>query len=118
MSNKNYIIADSSIHGKGVFAKRNLYKGDKIGLGINFVFGLWPLITEYLGIWINHCDTKDGKGGSNVGLEWDESIEAYGNEGDGWYVVANRDIKKGEELYLDYSETPWYIEGPLDHYTC
>jgi len=116
--NTNYIIADSSIHGKGVFAKKKLRKGERIGLGINFIFGLWPIITDYLGGWINHCDTKEGNNGSNVELKWDESLEAYVNEGDGWYIIAKRDIKKGEELFLDYSKTPFYIEGPQDHYTC
>ena len=111
---ENYVIKDSSIHGKGVFAQRNFKKGEKIGLGISFIFGLWPLITDYLGAWINHC----GPTGSNVELEWDDSIQAYEEEGEGWYVSAKKDINKGEELYLDYSDTPWYIEGPQDHYTC
>ena len=37
---KIYEIKDSSIHGKGVFAAEDLKKGDRVGLGIQFIFGL------------------------------------------------------------------------------
>ena len=113
MSSK-YVIADSSIHGKGVFANKNLSHGERIGLGINFVFGIWPVITPYLGGLVNHCPSHK----SNIELEWDESLEAYEGEGEGWYLVVKKDVKKGEELLLDYAKTPFYIEGPQDHYTC
>ena len=107
-----FVIADSSIHGKGVFANKDLYKGERIGLGINFIFGLFPLITNYLGSWINHCDK------SNVELEWDDSLDAYIKEGEGWYLIANKNIKQGTELLLNYNNTPFYIEGAQDYYTC
>jgi hypothetical protein len=112
--NRNYEIKESSIHGKGVFATKDLNKGDKIGLAIAFVFGIWPFITNYLGSWVNHC----GCDKSNLELLWDESDESYNNEGMGWYLVANKDIKKGSELLINYANTPFYIEGPQDYYTC
>ena len=119
-----YEIKDSRIHGKGVFAAKNLKKGERIGLAISFVLGIWPSITSYLGSWVNHCDRDK----SNIVLVWEESdmydeSNCYDNsnhnceEGIGWFFEAKKDISRGDELLLDYSETPFYIEGPQDHYT-
>ena len=110
----NYEIKASSIHGNGVFASKDIKKGDKIGLAISFIWGIWPYITDYLGSLVNHC----GCDKSNLDLVWDESDEAYNHEGTGWYFVANKDIKKETELLINYSNTPFYIEGPQDYYTC
>ena len=110
----NFEIKESSIHGKGVFASKNIKKGDKIGLAISFILGIWPHITSNLGSWVNHCGCEK----SNLELFWDETDEAYNNEGIGWYFVANKDIKQGTELLINYVNTPFYIEGPQDYYTC
>ena len=114
MTISTFIIADSSIHGKGLFANKNLKKGERIGLGIKFIFGIWPMITPYLGSWINHCNKESNK--HNTRLEWDDSLEAYEAEGEGWYLITTKDVKKGDELLMDYADTPFYIEGPQDHY--
>ena len=111
---KIYEIKDSSIHGKGVFAAEDLKKGDRVGLGIQFIFGLFPSITGYLGCWVNHCSSAK----SNLILVWDESDEAYYDEGVGWYFEVKNNVLEGTELLLDYADTPFYIEGPQDYYTC
>lgn len=111
---KNYDIRDSSIHGKGVFANRNIKEGETIGLGIAFILGIWPYITDNLGSMVNHCGCEK----SNLVLKWDESDKAYNGEGIGWYLVAKKDIDDGAEMFLNYSNTPFYIAGPKDYYTC
>lgn len=111
---KNYEIKNSSIHGKGVFASKSINKGEKVGLAISFIFGIWPHITNYLGSWVNHCGCEK----SNLELFWDESDDAYNGDGIGWYFIAKKNITKGSELLIDYSNTPFYIEGPQDYYTC
>lgn len=101
-------IKESSIHGKGVFSTKPIKKGERIGLAIHFIFRLLPMITDDLGVWINHCPSTNPK--SNAILEWDDD--------DGWYLVASKNIKKNEEIFMDYADTPFYIEGPQDYYTC
>lgn len=112
----NFEIKDSSIHGKGVFSTKSLKQGERIGLAIRFVFRLFPVITDDLGVWINHCPVSNKK--MNAILEWDDSDKAYSESGVGWYLVASKRIKENEEIFMDYADTPFYIEGPQDYYTC
>ncbi len=113
---KNFEIKDSSIHGKGVFSSKHIRKGEKIGLAIHFMFRLFPVITDDLGVWINHCSSSNKK--TNSILVWDDSSEAHNTNKVGWYLVASRNIRENEEIFMDYAETPFYIEGPQDYYTC
>jgi SET domain-containing protein len=108
-----FVIKDSKIHGKGVFAKKNLKKDEIIGIGIRFVLGFIPYITDDFGSLINHCER------SNTKLVW-YYADDKGKETPemGWYIVASKPVKKGEELLLNYSNTPFYIQGPLSHYKC
>jgi SET domain-containing protein len=111
-----FVIKDSKIHGKGVFAKKNLKKNEIIGLGIRFVLGFIPYITDDFGSLINHCEQ------SNTKLIWfyanDEELKGMKNPETGWYIMASKPVKNGEELLLNYSNTPFYIQGPLSHYKC
>ena len=111
---KKYEIRQSSIHGNGVFATKDLKENERYGLAIHFYFGVWPIITSYVGAWINHC----GPDKVNTLLVWDDSDEAYDKGRIGWYFQTSKAVKKGEELLMDYSNTPFYIQGPLDYYTC
>ena len=85
----------------------NLTVGQTVGVGIKFERWLgiipWPQITEDLGVWINHSSDP------NAELQW-VSYNAT------WEIVTISPIRKGEEITIDYAETPIYIEGPLPHY--
>ena len=99
-----FVIGKSRIHGNGVIAVQKIYAGQSIGEGIVFVWHLLvplPIVTEHLGKWINHSSTP------NTGLRWRNGA---------WHLVANRDVMRGEEMTLNYADTPWYIEGPQPDY--
>lgn len=101
-SNNCYYIDKSSIHGNGIFVNKDLNKNKPIDVGIDFgILGMIPYVTPSFGSLINHSYQP------NTYLKWKNKK---------WYVVASRNIKKGEEITLDYNNTPWYIKGPEPNY--
>lgn len=88
---KKYYVSDSPIHNKGVFAKQNLKQGDEIGLlhTINELYSDYSF--EELGHYHNHSNNSNCHN------------ELIGNKR---YLVASKDIKKGEELTTDYTLQP------------
>jgi len=94
---KKYYVGDSSIHNKGVFARENLKKGEEIGL----LHTINELYTDYsfeeLGSYHNHSDNPNCHN------------ELVDNRR---YLVASKDIKKGEELTTDYRLQP-DLEQPV-----
>lgn len=90
-SEKKYYISDSDIAGKGAFANKNLKKGETIGLlhtineiGFSYTF-------EELGRMHNHSENPSCHN------------ELKNNKR---YLVASRDINKGEELTTNYRLQP------------
>ena len=100
-----FYIGPSQIEGKGVLATRTLQKGERIGEAI--VYEPWfgwlpiPMITEHLGVWVNHSYQP------NAELRWINYA---------WQIVTIKQVKRDDEITVDYSHTPWYIEGALAHY--
>jgi len=94
-----YYFSKSQIHGQGAFAKRQFAPDEPIEAGIYF-FLFFPIITKF-GSMINHSYNP------TCNLKWINGK---------WYVVANKILKPHEEITLDYRNTPWYIEGPREHY--
>lgn len=94
----NWYVAKSAIHGNGVFAARSFLAGEKIDTGIEFFLFLLPIITAF-GRKINH--------------QWTPSAQLRYNSQDHTYDVhAKNDIEHGEEITLDYRDTPFFIDGP------
>lgn len=94
-----YELRDSDIHGKGVFATESIKNGDQIGVPLSVKYGIIINITDDLGKWINHGWYPNTRLVKHTGkMEW------------GLYATA--DIKKGDELKIDYRETPWFIAKP------
>ena len=105
--NKNFFrqfkIGNSKIEGKGVLARRNLLKNEKIGVVFYYVLNIFPRITQNLGRWINHS--------------YEPNTHIYYNPKTSlWYLVTNRDIKENEELTANYNDTPWFIKKAEPHY--
>lgn len=93
-----FYISDSKIHGKGVFAAKDYTKDEFIEVGVT---GILPYITQGFGNMVNHSYTPN----------------AYLNYKDGNHnISALTGIKKGDEITINYKNTPWYINGPESYY--
>lgn len=95
MSNDKIYIAQSKIHGKGLFAKQNIEKGEIIGI----VQGVPTKIDGDHVLWINEkkginvqCDLRYINHAKKPNVCYYDTLE----------VVALRDIKKGEEFTHNY----------------
>ena len=100
----SFVIGKSHIHGNGVIAAKTLHANKSVGKGIVFVRHFLipvPIVTQHLGKWINHSYTP------NTVLRWRNGA---------WHIVTSKKIPSGTELTLNYSNTPWYIEGPYPEY--
>ncbi len=92
----SYHVAESSIHGKGVFASRQISKGEILGIlkttpaKTNGSHVLW--ITEDHKVRV-HCNLRYVNHSESANSCYYDTLE----------VVALRDIKKGEEITHDYS---------------
>jgi len=88
---KPWQIGDSRISGKGLLARSDIPKGTKIGV---VVTNNAERIT-YMGSRINHQSNCNAR-----------LVE---NEAKGCDLIAIKDIPQGEEITVDYKDTPWYI---------
>ena len=86
-----YYIGKSQISGNGVLAQHFIPKNTNIGIAITN----GPDIVSFMGSHINHqfkCNAK--------------LVE---NENNGYDLVAINDIHPGQEITVNYKDTPWYI---------
>ncbi len=92
----SYHVAESPIHGKGVFASRQINEGEILGLlntspsSRNGSHVLW--ITENQKVRV-HCNLRFVNHSESPNAVYYDTLE----------VVALRDINKGEEITHDYS---------------
>ena len=88
IKNKIYYKAQSNVHGQGIFAAKNIKKGDRIGI----VAGLKNKIKyrSYLGRFVNHSNLK------NTVFEGFNSREVI--------AMCIEDINVGEEILVDYRD--------------
>ena len=88
IKNKIYYKAQSKIHGQGVFAARNIKKGDTIGVAI----GLENKVKyrSYLGRFANHSNLK------NTVFKELKSGEVI--------AICVKEINIGEEILVDYRD--------------
>ena len=78
----------SNIHGIGVFINEDIEKGQIIGVSHAFYDKVWYMTTHG---YYNHSKNP------NCIIETKDNINL---------IIANRDIKKGEELTADYTKQP------------
>ena len=94
---KKYNVKDSNIEGKGVFASKNIESGELVGTMISNsgedprLEGEW----EDLARKINH--QKDNN-------------SLMRRDGDDYNLYTKENISKGEELTMDYKDTPWWVD--------
>ena len=92
LNKSKLIIKESSIHGKGLFTNKGLKKKDTI------IVDVWPygdkkkffhnMIHEVK--YLNHCNKKSN---SDIDLINDKYV-----------LTANKDIKSGDEILIDYDK--------------
>lgn len=103
-SSTKYCIGKSRIHGMGVMAQQDLPEKTIVGCAIekNSQPGesgeiLDYRITNYLGKWINHSYEPNA-----VMQEVDS----------GYYIITNQQVNRGEEITINYENTPGFIKKP------
>ena len=98
-----YEINNSKIHGKGLFAKKNLKKNELIDIAIILYNNDNYSITPF-GRSINHCSHN-----------YNTKLKKFSNN---YYILANRNIKAGDELTINYDskDIPDFIEGSKSYY--
>ena len=87
IENKTYTKKASNIHGEGIFAIRNIKKGDTIGVVLGFKNN--KKYRSYLGRFTNHSNLKNTKF---------EKLNKTST------AICLRDIKIGEEILVDYRD--------------
>jgi SET domain-containing protein len=98
-----FYVGDSTIHGKGLYAKRAIKKGDYIGtykgptchdLDTGGPHVLW--VEDENGVWV-------GRDGRNI-LRYMNHHKNPCAEFDGFDLFALRDIRKGSEITIHYGD--------------
>ena len=84
LENTNYYKKQSEIHGIGVFASRDIKKGDIIG-----DVTISDKYRTTLGRWVNHCKNKNTK---------------FHHYEEGLVAIAEKDIAKNKEILIDYRD--------------
>ncbi len=104
-----YYVADSSIHGKGVFITSAARKGDDLGTAVEYgKLIIQPYVTDYFGKWVNHSYTP------TCVLRFTNRKNA--NSAGEYHVYASRRLPAHTEITCDYNDTPSFIERPKDWY--
>ena len=98
---KKYEIKKSNISGNGIFVKNDIKLNENIGLGFEKIYNTNNPDRDYirteLGKFINHSNKPNTK------------LNRVKNK---YFIITIRDIRKGEELTLDYNKFDW--EGNRD----
>jgi hypothetical protein len=103
-------VRDSKIHGQGLFTKKALYKGHDLGLShlqVHPVHRLHNnLLRSPLGGYINHSCKPNCKLETKYQIV--DILDTYGKivyiEQISYHLVTIVNVKRGEELTLDYAE--------------
>lgn len=101
--NSLFKIGESAIHGKGVIAMKHITEGQIIGTPLSIQYYVVVDITQDLGIWLNHSWCANSRL-----VKRDKELK--------WDLVALKHIKKGDEITMDYRDTPWFIAKPYTWY--
>lgn len=116
--NCNVYIKTSNVggvFGRGVFAKKNFFKGDVIeygpglkGTSEQVVCGLYEDYVYRCKDDVPNCMLALGYG--SIYNHSSNSNVSFKTDGQSFYVVANRDIEKDEELFTTYGDGSWFSD--------
>ena len=111
----DFTIAPSQIQGLGLFTKRHRKKGERLFVAINPDETVTPIGSK-----INHCPRKDQDGfipPQSVLPNTYLSTSPDKTTGE-WWIIALRNINAHEELTVDYTHTPDFINKPDPNWRC
>lgn len=113
---KKYHIGKSNIRGKGIFLDRNIRKDELIfmflGKEITFTSGEWFHGPNWLQIgYAKWIEPRPGSAGNYLNHSCSPTAGVLGRN----KIVAMRNLKKGEEVTIDYALSETY---PLWHMKC
>ena len=100
---EKFVVKESDINGKGVFASKNFKKGELVGLAVTDEEAVTDTVnfrdarTE-LGKYLNHQNKENA---------------ALKSENNTLNIYTKGPIKKGEEITVNYQKGPNYIDGDL-----
>jgi hypothetical protein len=110
----DFIIGESHIQGLGLFTKRSRVKGERLFVAINADETVTPI-----GGKINHCPSKVAAGSGSSAVLPNTYLSATPDKTTGeWWIIALRNIEAGEELTVDYTNTPDFIHKPNPNWRC
>ena len=111
----DFTIGSSEIQGLGLFAKRSRKKGERLFVAITPDETVTPI-----GGKINHCPGKDRDGFIPLRSVLPNTyLSTTPDKTTGeWWIIADKDIKAGEELTVDYTYTPDFISKPDPNWRC
>jgi len=113
-NSKDFAIGKSKIQGLGLFSKRKRVKNERLFVAI----GSNKTVTK-IGSKINHCPGKFKNPAEAAYAILPNTFLATVDQNTGeWWVVAARDINAGEELTIDYNNTPEFISKPDAKWRC
>ena len=104
---KKYSIDKSNIEGEGVFATHDIEKGEFIGIPI-------PDENKFAEFVRTRNDKLDTR--SNLAKKLNHQSEnncIVKSENNNLNMYAQNDIKKGDEITIDYKNSPWYINKEI-----
>lgn len=110
-------VKKSKLHGFGVFAKANIKSGEILEQCCYVVFNKsWEQTPKELKDYIFYFGRKYKRNESVIVLGFGSIFNHKGDSSATWYVkkkrgmfefVAIKDIKKGEEIFVNYGEEYW-----------
>ncbi len=95
---EQFIVKPSRIQGVGLFVEQEYKPNTKLFKAIDN-----NQKVTYLGSKINHCNKPN------------TYLLKESNE---WFVYSKKNIKKDEELIIDYNDTPNFIKKPNTEWKC
>lgn len=115
LNHPDFTIGKSGIEGLGLYTKRRRLKGEKLFVAITS-----NKIVTKVGSKINHCPGKfknQAEAAYSVLPNTYLSTKPDQDTGE-WWIIAARDVSAGEELTVDYTNSPDFINKPDPRWRC
>lgn len=115
LNSNEFTIGKSRIEGLGLYTKRRREKDEKLFVAIKSNKSV-----TLIGSKINHCPGKfKSPAEASYAILPNTYLSATPDKTTGeWWIIASRYIEAGEELTLDYTNTPDFIIKPDPSWKC